>query len=346
MIKEIIYKLISKQSLTFKESFDCMHSLLRGDMTEVQIGAFLYGLSVKGEVKEEIMGALKAVYEHMVPIDGTSNVVDTCGTGGDMIDSFNTSTAAALIASAAGVDIAKCGNRASSSSCGSADLLEEIGIKIDLSPSEAREWLKESGFSFLFTPKFHPLLNKLSPLRKQLGIPTILNRIGPLGNPVRPRRRLLGVSNRKLAPLYSELLLELGTDHSLVVHGLDGMDEISISAPTDIYMIRGGKIDSMRFDPRSLGIDYVPHKDIRGGDTKQNRDTLFNLFEGEKGAIRNIACINAGATIMLGGKAKDLKEGMLIAEQTIDSGLAKSKLRELINRGKEKGVDINHVHAR
>ncbi|NPC91329.1 anthranilate phosphoribosyltransferase [Bacillus sp. WMMC1349] len=335
MIKELVYKLTNNQSLSFQEAYDCMSEILKGNFTPVQIGAFLCALSAKGEVKEELMGFLKAIHEQMIQIDKVEDVVDTCGTGGDMLGSFNTSTAAALVASAAGAKVAKCGNRSSSSLCGSADLLEELGIKIELLPDEAENWVKESGFAFLFTPKFHPSLRKLSPLRKEIGVPTAFNLLGPLGNPMSPKRHLLGVSNRTLAPLYAELLLELGAKHSLVVHGLDGMDEISLSAPSELYEIRNGYVKKMLFDPASLGLEYISHEDISGGDAHHNKNMLIELFDGQKNGVREIVCLNAGVTLMLAGQAEDFREGLIVARKAIDSGLAKEKLNELMNRSKE-----------
>lgn len=345
MIKEAIRKVINKESLTCWEASECMRNMLEGKLTHAQIGALLVGLASKGEKKEEMLGMLQALREKMVHVDIEEDVVDTCGTGGDMIGSFNTSTAAALIASAAGAKVAKCGNRSASSLCGSADLLEEAGMKIELSPEEVKNWIDESGFAFLFSPKYHPALRELAPLRRELGTRTILNLIGPLGNPVCPKRHLLGVSKRELAPLYAEILLELGAKHSMVVHGLDGMDEISMSAPTEIYEIRDGKIFFLNLKPESFGFSYVSHQDIRGGDSKRNNNILLDLFNGKKGPIRQITCVNAAATLMLAGLAEDLREGLLLAERTIDSGAAREKFDELVKRSNQGGVNT-HVYAR
>jgi len=347
LIKEAIKKVVHNQSLTLEEAAECMRHLLAQNVPPVQIGAFLSSLAVKGEAKQEVIGFLQALREQMIKIDQVDDVVDTCGTGGDMIGSFNTSTAAALLTSAAGAKVAKCGNRSSSSLCGSADLLEEAGIHIELPPDEARNWVEESGFAFLFTPYYHPSLRALAPLRKELGIPTALNLLGPLGNPMCPRNQVLGVAKRQLAPFYAEILLELGAKHSFVVHGLDGMDEISLSAPTEVYEIRDGKIEFFLLEPASLGLDYVTHDEIRGEDAKKNRKILLDLFDGEKNAVREITCVNAGAALVLAGLAENIREGFLLAEQAIDSGSAKDKLAELVRRSKQgKGVNDKHVHAR
>lgn len=345
LFKEVLNKLINKQSLSCEEASDSMRKILRGDVEKIQLVAFLTSLATKGEEKEEIIGCLEAVRDQMIGIEIEDDVVDTCGTGGDMLGSFNTSTAAAIVSSSTGVKVAKCGNRSSSSPCGSADLLEEVGIKIELSVDEAENWIRDMGFAFLFTPNFHPKLRDLAPLRKNLGVPTVFNFLGPLGNPVRPKRQLLGVSNRKLTPLYAELLLELGTSHSLVVHGLDGMDEISLSAPTEIYEVRNGMIDCNLFDPTSIGLNYISHEEIRGGDCKQNKSILLDLLNGKKSGIRDIVCVNAGATLMIGGEAKDFREGFKLAEEAIDSGLAKVKFNELVSRSKKEGAKNNNVHA-
>ncbi|MDT9726188.1 anthranilate phosphoribosyltransferase [Xylanibacillus composti] len=340
-------KLIDQQTLTLQEAVDCMEKILNRTWTDAQIGAFLAALAAKGEKREEILGMLHVMRENMVRVYVSENVVDICGTGGDGIGSFNTSTAAALVASAAGAKVAKCGNRSSSSSCGSADLLEAAGVRIELTPDEVGRWLSECGFAFLFTPQFHPALRNLAPLRRELGIRTALNLLGPLGNPVRPRRQLLGVSHRELAPLYAEILLQSGTEHAMVVHGLDGMDEISLSAPTEVYEIRAGALTTSLIEPESLGLSYAAHDDIKGGDASYNRDMLAALFGGERGPVRDIVCLNAGAALVISGIAVDLKEGLHIAADTIDSGAAKSKLAELVNRsGRTPKGEKRDVYAR
>ena len=278
MIRDAAHILLDKQLLTRMEAAACMEELLSGNASSALIGAFLGLMATRAIEKEEYLGFLEVIWSRMIPVDGVEGVVDLCGTGGDRLGSFNISTAAALTACAAGAKVAKCGNRSSSSACGSADLLEAVGVSIELNEEEARRSLETYSFAFFFTPAYHPAIQGLSLLRKDLGFRTIFNLLGPLGNPVKPKRRVLGVSVRSLAPIYAEILASLEVEHALVVHGMDGMDEISLSSPSQIYEIRGASIKKTVWDPHMMGLGYVSHNSIRGGTPIDNVKILKDLF--------------------------------------------------------------------
>ncbi|MNU64382.1 Anthranilate phosphoribosyltransferase [compost metagenome] len=348
MLKGALKKLLSKQSLSGAEAEYCMNHILSGTAEPLQVAAFLSVAEGKGTEKEELLGYLKAMWSQMIPVERTGDVVDICGTGGDMLGSFNISTAAALTVSAAGAKVAKCGNRSSSSSCGSADLLEATGIRIELSSREADGWLREHGFAFLFTPKFHPSISSWSTLRRSLGFRTIFNLMGPLGNPIQPTRRLMGVSSAALAPLYADILSSIGTEHALVALGMDGMDEISLSAPTVLYEIKGQTVSRSLWEPQSIGLKYVDIEELKGGTVLDNVSILHMLFEGSRqvSAIRQVTCVNAGAALMISGLADNLREGYWMAEETISSGKAGAKLQELVNSSTQIREEAqNYVHA-
>ncbi|GAB6990769.1 anthranilate phosphoribosyltransferase [Paenibacillus pini] len=348
MIKDILVKLLGKVPLTEHEAEGCMNDILSGAVDPIQVAAFLSITEAKGTEKEELLGYLKAMWAKMNSICGAPDSVDICGTGGDMLGSFNISTAAAITASAAGAKVAKCGNRSSSSSCGSADLLEGMGICIDLSKEEATKWLQHHGFTFLFTPNYHPSVSAWATLRRGLGFRTIFNMLGPLGNPLQPTRRVMGVSNLSLAPMYAEILSAISSEHAIVAHGLDGMDEISLSAPTLLYEIKGQSISKSIWEPESIGLQYVDIQDLKGGSVNDNVTILHQLFEGDHrvNAIRQVTCVNAGAALMVSGLAADLREGYWLAEQTIASGKAGDKLQELISSShKLREEVVNYVHA-
>lgn len=349
MLKDILGKKIGQASLSEAEAEFCMSHILSGEADPVQVAAFLAMAETKATTKDELLGYLKAMWSQMVPVQRPGGVVDICGTGGDMLGAFNISTAAALVVSAAGAEVAKCGNRSSSSSCGSADLLEAAGVRINLTQEEAADWLKEHGFAFLFTPNYHPSVGTWSDLRRRLGFRSIFNLMGPLGNPLQPTMRVLGVSYASLAPLYTELLTSIETEHALVVHGLDGNDEISLSAPTIMYEIKGQFVTKTIWEPASIGLSYVDISEIKGGTVDDNVHTLHLLFEGSNQvtAIRKVTCINAGAALMVSGQAASLQEGYWMAEETIASGKAGEKLQELVNRSTNKrGEAQDYVYVK
>lgn len=345
MIQEAIQKVLNNQSLMLEEAADCGRQLFKGELSPAQAGAFLMALAVKGESKSEVLGMLKALREHMISVEPVEDVVDVCGTGGDKLQTFNTSTAASIVASAAGARVAKAGNRSATSPCGSADLLEAAGVLIELKPSEVKRWLAECGYAFLFSPLYHPALKPLTAIRRELGVRTILNMLGPLGNPLCPTRQLLGVSKQDDLQLYAEILAELKVAHAMIVHGLDGMDEITLCSPTDVIEVRHGEIQSWRFDPSSLGLRYISLEEIRGGDAKDNYRLLLQVVQGGTGPIRDIVCVNAAAVLVVAGRAENLQEGFLQASHALDTGAAFKKLEELVQRSHVERGAISHVHA-
>jgi len=308
---------------------------MRGDATPSQIAAFITALRMKGETVEEITGCAEKMREHAINIfPHVKNLVDTCGTGGDVSGTFNISTISALVAAGAGVIIAKHGNRSVSSRCGSADVLEALGVKIDLEPKKVEECINQVGIGFIFAPNFHKAMRFAAPTRKEIGIRTIFNILGPLTNPARATAQVLGVFSPDLTEMMAKVLGNLGVKRALVVHGMDGLDEISISDRTKATYLHEGKLETYFIKPEDFDLPRGRREDILGGSVGENAEitlrTLRILKNEEKEAKRHIILLNAAAAIYVGGKAKDLKEGIRLAAESIDSGAAYRKLEELI----------------
>jgi anthranilate phosphoribosyltransferase len=303
-----------------------------GGASDVQKSAFLVALRMKGETADEVTGAAEAMRERVIPLDvNGSKVVDTCGTGGDGRGTINISTIAALVAAGAGVPIAKHGNRAVSSSCGSADVLAELGARIDLDARAMEQVFERAGISFLFAPKLHPAMAAVVGVRKELGLRTIFNVLGPLTNPARAKRQVLGVYAMRLVPLIGEVLRALGAERALVVHSRDGMDEISPAAPTEVCEVRGdGEIERYTLEPEDLGLERTEPEALGGGDAAANACAALRVLEGGRGAHREAVVANAGAAIYVGGQARSIREGVELARESIDSGRARAKLAAMI----------------
>jgi anthranilate phosphoribosyltransferase len=286
---------------------------------------------MKGETVEEIAGGAASMRRHAVFIDtGGLPVVDTCGTGGDACDTFNVSTTAALIVAGAGVPVAKHGNRAISSKCGSADLLAELGVNIEVPPETVEDCVREAGLGFLFAPKLHPAMKHAMGPRRELGVRTIFNMLGPLTNPAGAKGQILGVFAPELTEPFANVLLRLGSRRAFIVHGHDGMDEMTTTTTTRVSELRDGKVRTYDFDPLELIGDYASPGDLGGGDAAANAETTRRVLSGEEGPCRDIACLNAAAAIVAGGKAEDLRAGWSMARDAIDSGKARSALDRLI----------------
>ncbi len=308
---------------------------MTGEATPTQVAAFATALRIKGETVDEIAGLATVMQARATPVGVTSPVVDTCGTGGDGTSSFNISTTAAFIVAGAGLKVAKHGNRAMSSHCGSADVLEALGVRIELGAEAVARCLDTIGIGFMFAPSFHPALKYAAVPRREIGIRTVFNILGPLTNPARARFQVIGVPSMELGDKIASVLRRLGTEHSLVVHGTDGMDEISISGKSLIWDINQDRVSPpYEISPEDLGFMKASMTQIRGGTTRQNARILRNILSGEVGVRRNIVIMNAGAALVAGNRASDLKEGICIAEKTIDSGKALAKLDELIKLSK------------
>ncbi len=330
MIREAIDGLVSGSSLSMEEASTAMREIMEGEVTPAQLGAFLTALRVKGETPEEIAGMATIMREKSQKVDVDGTLVDTCGTGGDGKGTFNVSTAASFIAAASGLKVAKHGNRAASGSCGSADVLEALGVKIDLGPEGVKRCIEEVGIGFMFAPTFHPAMRHAAPVRREIGIRTVFNLMGPLTNPAGAQRQLAGVPDVSLGDKMAEVLKLLGSQHSLVVHGEDGLDELTLGARTRVWEVRDGKVHSYIVSPDELGLPWVPVEQIKGGDPAENALILRRLFQGEAGPVRDVVLLNGAAVLMVGGKARDLKEGIGLARDAIDSGEALRKMEALV----------------
>ncbi len=327
MIRETIQKLASKEDLSRHEAFETMNEIMSGNASEGQIASFLMGLRLKGETIPEIAGCAQSMRLKAVPIRSKhADIIDTCGTGGDSSGTYNISTCAAIIASGAGARVAKHGNRAVSSQSGSADVLRALGINLEISPEKVTEVLDEVGITFLFAPQLHGAMKFAAPVRRDMGIRTIFNILGPLTNPAGARRQLLGVFNSSLTEVLAGVLKELGSEHALVVHGEGGLDELSTLGWTKVSQLRDGEITTYELRVESFGIRRASVEDLRGGEAQLNAWIIRRILEGSEGAGRDIAVLNAGAALTVSGIAKDLNEGVARAHDAISSGAALKKL--------------------
>ncbi len=336
MIAEAIKKLIDRQNLERAEMYDVFGYMMDGKATDVQKSAFLVALRMKGETPDEITGAAVAMRERVTPLQTNgADVIDTCGTGGDGRGTFNISTVAAIVAAAAGAMVAKHGNRAVSSSCGSADLLAELGVAIDLDAPRMSEVLRRAGISFLFAPKLHPAMGAVVGVRRELGVRTVFNILGPLTNPAFARRQVLGVYSDHLVDVVARVLLALGSQHALVVHSRDGLDEISVSASTHVCEVRNGEIRAYELDPESIGVTRHRIEEIAGGDPRENARIARAILGGEAGARADIVAANAAAALYVAGVTPSIREGVAVAREAIRSGAAMRKLESLIAASRE-----------
>jgi anthranilate phosphoribosyltransferase len=335
MIKEAIDILVQGINLSEAEMASCLHEVMEGKATDAQIGSFLTALRIKGETVEEITGAAQVMREKASSIKAPEGAVDTCGTGGDMAHTFNISTTTAIVVSACGVPVAKHGNRSVSSKSGSADVLEALGVKIDLSPDRVEKCLFETGFGFLFAPLFHPAMKYAIGPRREMGIRTIFNILGPITNPAGAKRQILGVFSDRLTEPLARVLGNLGAEDVMVFHGEDGLDEITITDGTKVSRLQKGLVDNLFISPEDFGFQRASSKDIEGGDAEKNAEIVMNVLRGEEGPKRNIVLMTAAATLLVAGKTDDLRDAALIAQEAIDSGKAIKKLevvRETTNK--------------
>ncbi len=329
MIREAIESLVLGRSLSMEEASGVMREIMDGEATPAQLGAFLAALRVKGETAQEMAGMAIVMREKALKVEVDGTLVDTAGTGGDGKGSFNVSTAAAFVGAAAGLRIAKHGNRAASGSCGSADVLEALGVKIDLGPEGVKQCIEEVGIGFMFAQTFHPAMRHAAPARREIGIRTVFNILGPLTNPAGAQCQLLGVANLGLGDKMAEVLKLLGSRHSMVVHGEDGLDELTLGARTHVWEVRDGATRSYVLSPRELGLPPVSADEIKGGDREENARILRRVFQGEKGPARDVVLLNSAAVLVVGEKAQDLKEGIALASDAIACGEALKKVNAL-----------------
>ena len=327
---EQISKLVRGESLTETEASAAMEKIMSGDATPAQIAGFVVALRIKGESADELAGLARAARANATPIDAGVGLLDTCGTGGDGTGTFNISTLAAIVAAAAGARVAKHGNRAASSVCGSADVLEALGVKIDLGAEGVTRCIREAGIGFLFAPVFHPSFRYATGPRRELGVRTVFNILGPLCNPAGASRQALGVADGALAATMAEVLARLGVERALVFHAEDGMDELSTVAPSTVIEINAGERREYRLDPGELGLRAASAADVRGGDAAENAAIARDVLSGAGGPRRDIVLLNAAAALHVAGLAGDWQEGMAAAAEAIDSGKAAATLERWV----------------
>ncbi len=331
MIKEAIKKLIKGIDLNEEEVVGVMNLIMNGEATPAQIGSFLTALRIKGETIGEITGCAKVMRLKADNIHPKVDYyIDTCGTGGDGANTFNISTAVAFVASSGGVAVAKHGNRSATSKCGGADVLESLGININLSPGDVEKCIEKTGFGFMFARTFHKSMKHAAGPRSELGVRTIFNILGPLTNPANAKGQVLGVFDRNLTETIANVLLKLGLEKAMVVHGLDGLDEITTTTNTKVSEVIDGKVVNYEIDPKELNISRADKVDLLGGDAIENAEIIKSIFKGEKGPKRDIVLLNAAAALYVGKKVKNLNDGISMAAELIDSGLAMNKLNQLI----------------
>lgn len=330
MIREAVEKLVSGHSLMQDEAAAVMEEIMTGQATPAQIAAFLTALRVKGETVDEIAGLASVMREKALRVEFGGPVVDTCGTGGDGAGTFNISTAAAFVVAGAGLTVAKHGNRAASSKSGSADVLEAAGVKINLTPEQVKACMEQTGIGFMFAQAFHPAMRFVGPIRAELGIRTVFNILGPLTNPAGATSQVLGVGTDGLLLKMAESLQRLGVQHAMVVWGADGLDEISISGPTRVHYVKGMSVQYQTIHPEDFGFARAPREAIKGGTPAENAVMLKEVLSGQPGPVRDMVVMNAAAALVVGDAAKDMKEGVALAEESITSGRAMQKLAGLV----------------
>lgn len=345
MIKEAIGKVIEGFDLTREEMVSCMNEIMSGEATQAQIGSFITALRFKGETVEEITGAAIVMREKATRIDVTSDlvdldrddinidretIVDTCGTGGSGTNTFNISTIVAFVVAGAGLRVAKHGNRGVSSVCGSADVIKAVGVNIEITPEKARECIEKIGIGFLYAPSFHSAMKFAIGPRREIGIRTIFNILGPLTNPANATCQVLGVYEEELTDKLANVLNNLGTKRAFVVHGLDTLDEITITGETKVSELKNKKVKGYYIKPQDFGMKKADLIDIKGGSIEENAAIVRKILEGEKGPKQDVVLLNASAALIAGGMAKDFNDGIEIARQSIESGKAKEKLEKLI----------------
>lgn len=331
-------KIIAGHDLDQDSSASMLTDIFSGKITEAQIGAFMAGLATKGETFEELAGAARAMRRKATRIQTLSKkVIDTCGTGGDASGSFNISTTTAFVVAGAGVTVAKHGNRSISSKCGSADVLEELGVNLKTDPEIVEEAINEIGIGFMFAPMYHGSMKYAGKARQECGIRSIFNMLGPLTNPAAASCQLLGVYSPKLTEMFARALKLLGVNKAFVVHGHDGMDEITTTAPTRVSELSDGTIKSYDLDPLDFFKDYARAEDLKGGDVKENAAITLGILKGDKGPKRDIVILNSGVALVAAEMADTIKDGILLAKTAIDSGKALEKLESLAEYTRENG---------
>ena len=330
MIKEAIQLLAQGKNLSKQQAYECMNEIMAGEASQIQMASYLTALSLKGETIDEITGSAGGMREHCIKILNDEDVLEIVGTGGDHSNSFNISTTSSLVIAASGIKVAKHGNRAASSKCGAADVLEALGVKIDISPKQSADLLKQIDICFLFAQNYHIAMKYVAPVRKELGIRTVFNILGPLTNPAGASMQIMGVYDETLVEPLARVLNNLGVKRAMVVYGEDGLDEISLSSSTQICEIHDGHYTCYKITPEQFGFERCLKEELVGGTPQENAKITLDILKGQKGPKRDAVLMNAGAAIYIGGKAQDLQEGIAIARQMIDEGKALKKLEDFI----------------
>ena len=334
VFKDVLSQLLERQDLTQDTMLAVMRQVMSGELTPAQIAAFLIALRAKGETVDEIAAAAMVMRElsTKVAIQDTEHLIDTCGTGGDGIQTFNVSTVCAFVAAAAGAKVAKHGGRSVSSTCGSADVLEALGVNVNQSPEQVAASVNEIGIGFMFAPNHHSAMKHAAPVRRELGIRTLFNLLGPMTNPATARSQVMGVFDKNLTGKLAKVLQKLGSEHVLVVHGADGMDEISFTGDTFVAELKNGQVTEYVLNPAQFGLATHQLKDIQIKDATESKAIILDILNGKKGAARDIVLMNAGAAIYVSGQAASLQAGIEKAAEVIDNGAALEKLNQLIAR--------------
>jgi anthranilate phosphoribosyltransferase len=327
---QVLTRLLAGKSLSEEEAGACMEEIMEGAATPAQIAGFVVALRAKGETTDEVAGLVRTMRRFAEKVDVAGDVLDTCGTGGDRSGTFNVSTAAAIVCAGAGVKVAKHGNRAASSRCGSADVLEALGVKIDLPPDGVAACIGEAGIGFCFAPVFHPAMRHAGGTRRELGVPTIFNFLGPLTNPAGATRQALGVSDPRMVEKMVHTLGRLGSKHVLAFHGDQGLDELSTSGPSQVYELVDGEVRQWTIDPAELGLPVSPLEAVAGGTADENAAAIRSVLDGDPGPKRDIVLLNAAAGLVAAGRAADMREGLERAAEAIDSGEAERRLDLLV----------------
>ncbi|MBO5208217.1 MAG: anthranilate phosphoribosyltransferase [Lachnospiraceae bacterium] len=338
MIKEAIVKIVDKQDLTYDEAYEVISEIMSGQTTPTQNAAFLAALSTKStkaETIDEISGCAAAMRAHATKVENDMDLLEIVGTGGDNSNSFNISTTTAFVAASAGIKVAKHGNRAASSKCGTADCLEALGVNIDLEPEKCISLLQEVCFCFFFAQKYHTSMKYVGSIRKELGIRTVFNILGPLTNPASPKRQLLGVYDESLVEPLAQVLMKLGVKRGMVVYGQEKLDEISLCAPTTVAEIKDNEYKVYEITPEQFGFERCKAADLVGGTSEENAAIIRGILNGEKGHKRNAVLMNAGAALYIGGKADNMADGIKLAEELIDSGKTLATLEAIIKASNE-----------
>jgi anthranilate phosphoribosyltransferase len=328
--KALIAKVATGASLTRDEAASAFDRMMSGEATPSQMGGLLMALRVRGETVDEITGAVTTMRAKMLPVKAPADAIDVVGTGGDASSSFNISTCASFIVAGAGMPVAKHGNRALSSKSGAADVLQALGVNIELDPRQVGRCISEAGIGFMFAPAHHPAMKNVGPTRIELGTRTIFNLLGPLSNPAGVKRQMVGTFSKHWLEPMAKVLDNLGAESIWVVHGSDGLDEITTAGPTSVAELKNGKIRTFEIAPEDVGIERARPEALRGGDAAKNAEGLLDVLRGKRGPFRDIAVINAAAALIVAGKSADLKEGVALAAKSIDSGEAEGRLDRLI----------------